>query len=586
MGALDKTSVSQTSQITINPHLSGLATLYSLEPEVSFVKWDTPNLTFKFNRNVASPDHETGFVWNQNYSKAVIDIFANLSDVTALTFEEVSEDADINFWYYHEEDNVYGYSYGVDGLGVFLNARNLTNSEIPIFGYDYLTIAHEIIHNLGLTHPFDGYRRFPGVLEPGDSGDLAANQNIYTATSYNDTNTLSDHGVRVNPTTKSSDVTYGLSSLGVIDQALLQILYNSNEFYNQNDTIYSMDDSKLNSPWITIWDTGGIDTIELASNSTKDAYIDLSKADFKSETESKLGGLSTFFGPDVLGGFVIGANVIIEKARSGTGNDTIIGNEYSNHIYSSGGNNIVRPGLGNNLIELGSGDDIIQLTPHGEWTALYSAVHVNKINQNSTNEKINLDGFKKYTDLIFAGEGVNEVHLSNQNDAFFWDDQFSTFFKTSNDTTIARTEHGPYITRATGIKKIVAGDGDDILDFTTNIMNSFDIQLFGQIGNDVLWGGDGNDILRGGDGNDKINGGPGDDLLDGGPGENTFSFSGAFGNDTIENWKSGTNTLKFFNLSDAVPNVMENVISFKGFGSITLDGVSSETLDQVSIEIV
>ncbi|MEL0294114.1 MAG: hypothetical protein VXA66_10635, partial [Alphaproteobacteria bacterium] len=156
----------------------------------------------------------------------------------------------------------------------------------------------------------------------------------------------------------------------------------------------------------------------------------------------------------------------------------------------------------------------------------------------------------------------------------------------SNDTTIARTEHGPYITRATGIKKIVAGDGDDILDFTTNIMNSFDIQLFGQIGNDVLWGGDGNDILRGGDGNDEINGGPGDDLLDGGPGENTFSFSGAFGNDTIENWKSGTNTLKFFNLSDAVPNVMENVISFKGFGSITLDGVSSETLDQVSIEIV
>jgi hypothetical protein len=39
--------------------------------------------------------------------------------------ELIKENADIDFWLYSETDNILGYSYGIDGAGIFLNSHKI-----------------------------------------------------------------------------------------------------------------------------------------------------------------------------------------------------------------------------------------------------------------------------------------------------------------------------------------------------------------------------------------------------------------------------------------------------------------------------
>ena len=581
MAVAQKTSDTQSTQILANPYFSGIASLFSSHGNPAFTLWSEKNLTYKFNKNTKSPDHDFAFIWNENYSLAVESILHNISAICELEFSEVAHDADIDFWYYHSEDKVYGYSYGVGGSGVFLNAGNLINSTIPFNGYDYLTIAHEIVHNLGLSHPFDGYANFPEVSSPLDSGRQSSNQNLYTITSYNDTGTTSEEGIEINPPYRSDQLDYGLSALGVIDQAFLQLLYEE-QTNNQNDTLYIVDGNKVGSPWSTIWDTAGTDTIEIRSTSLQDAYINLQPARFQPNNETiHLGGISTILGAGYVGGYIIGENVEIENASTGLGNDIIIGNQYSNHITSEGGNNTVETNNGYNLVELGSGNDIVKLSANGIWSDAYFAENTARLHKNSTSEKIPLHGLNKYTDQIFTGDGFDEIHLSNQNDAFFLDDQFSNVFQTKFETS--KNDKG-YKERITDLEKIYAGNGDDLLDMTSVAIEASNMELVGGNGNDIIWAGAGDDILIGGSGNDQLNGGAGDDHLNGGIGENTFSFAGNFGNDLIHDWNDGINLLKFYNLEQVNPIVFENTINFDSFGTITFKDMDFDLVAQIKIE--
>lgn len=69
--------------------------------------------------------------------------------------------------------------------------------------------------------------------------------------------------------------------------------------------------------------------------------------------------------------------------------------------------------------------------------------------------------------------------------------------------------------------------------------------LRGGAGNDLLQGGAGDDLLRGGIGADRINGGRGDDVLTGGAGADQFIFGRGFGSDSITDFQSGVDQLRF-----------------------------------------
>ena len=65
-------------------------------------------------------------------------------------------------------------------------------------------------------------------------------------------------------------------------------------------------------------------------------------------------------------------------------------------------------------------------------------------------------------------------------------------------------------------------------------------QLYGDADNDRLYGGAGNDTLQGGAGADVLDGGEGNDSLNGGTGSDTYHFARGWGQDTINNYDTGT----------------------------------------------
>ncbi|WP_317056808.1 beta strand repeat-containing protein [Roseovarius rhodophyticola] len=109
-------------------------------------------------------------------------------------------------------------------------------------------------------------------------------------------------------------------------------------------------------------------------------------------------------------------------------------------------------------------------------------------------------------------------------------------------------------------------------------------------GADILSGNSGANTLNGQAGDDVLNGEGGDDVLIGGAGADTFIFEGAFGNDIIQDFEAGVDSLQFgdfgsaFGLS-AGPSVSvsqdgdDALISFGDQGSVRLAGVSSSDLN-------
>lgn len=81
-------------------------------------------------------------------------------------------------------------------------------------------------------------------------------------------------------------------------------------------------------------------------------------------------------------------------------------------------------------------------------------------------------------------------------------------------------------------------DGDDIFD--NGASNSVRDAVHGGAGNEKIWTGAGND---------ELNGGPGDDRLWGERGDDLFVFTSNFGNDVIEDFLRGDDTIEIVGLS-------------------------------------
>ena len=59
------------------------------------------------------------------------------------------------------------------------------------------------------------------------------------------------------------------------------------------------------------------------------------------------------------GGFTIANGVTIENARSGSGNDTLTGNDAANRLESGAGTDVLSGGLGNDVLIGGAGEDTL-----------------------------------------------------------------------------------------------------------------------------------------------------------------------------------------------------------------------------------
>lgn len=208
-------------------------------------------------------------------------------------------------------------------------------------------------------------------------------------------------------------------------------------------------------------------------------------------------GTQTFFGD------------IAELANLLSGNDVVIGSNWSDRLAGFNGNDLINGNDGNDWLEGWAGIDTL-----------------NGGNGNDTHN----GGAGK--DILDGGSGTDTADYSDKTTAVK-----VTLNKSTNATVYV---NGVAEDTIKNIENITGGSGAD--------------QLTGDSLANTLKGNGGNDILKGGDGNDSLIGGAGTDSLEGGNGNDVYrleEYRG--GNDTILDM-GGTDTLEWedFNGNNAL----------------------------------
>ncbi len=221
------------------------------------------------------------------------------------------------------------------------------------FGYWFL---HEVGHTLGLSHA-GGY---PGA---GYNGlNYVQDSVVYTVMSYN--------------FSASGGATWSASASTpmVNDIAAIHAIYGADMTTRTGDTVYGFNSNAGRLPYdfdamlaqegkvapMTIWDAGGIDTLDL-SGFGQDAAIDISE-----------GGYSNAGGQTMAIGIAYGA--VIENAVGGAGNDRMWGNATGNTLNGEAGDDTLVGGAGNDSLDGGADSDTARLTGNrADYTTAWDA---------------------------------------------------------------------------------------------------------------------------------------------------------------------------------------------------------------------
>ena len=237
--------------------------------------------------------------------------------------------------------------------------------------YNYITIVHELGHAIGLAHPHDeggNSTIFDGVTSAfGDFGTYNANLQPLTIMTYNDTQSP------YVPNTQSSSGF--LSTFGPIDIVALQYMYGKNPNFNIGNTTYTFPNSTTNKFWETIYDAGGINTID-ASSSTTNTVINLNDSTIQNNTN--LAGVS--LSSNAFGGLTIAKGVSIQNVITGTADDTIVGNELDNTItITNGGNDTIDGADGYDTVIINNNRSNVSITVNDQENTITLSDNSNTI---------------------------------------------------------------------------------------------------------------------------------------------------------------------------------------------------------------
>ena len=330
--------------------------------------------------------------------------FAAWQGVTNLTF--VNSTSTANIMLDDTQQGAFATSNSVNGIttSAFVNvARNWSGESNPgLDSYTFQTFLHEIGHTLGLGHggPYNG-------------SAVYGMDNIY----QNDT-----WGATV--MSYFSQENYNGASMRFVASPMLadiiavQNIYGANMATRSGDTVYGHNSnagapynfaSFVMAPSYTIWDGGGSDTLD-ASGYAANQIINLA-----AESSSSIGGLSQ--------NILIARNTVIENARGGSGNDTIVGNDAGNTLSGGRGADTLSGGAG--IDTLGYHLDPAGGTARGIYVNLASNVAVD------TGGAIDvLAGFESivgtnnpypggyWSDFLYGDAGANVIAGLGGNDYF------------------------------------------------------------------------------------------------------------------------------------------------------------------------
>ena len=226
------------------------------------------------------------------------------------------------------------------GLGVFDGslADDAAGGNLDVGGYAFVTLTHEILHGMGMSHPHDDGGSsgvMPGVTMSFFSlGHFGLNQGVFTTMSYNT-------GYVTGTQPRNENFGYEAGPMA-LDIAVLQEKYGANTSTGSGNDTYVLDSSNgQGTAYEAIWDAGGTD--EIVFNGSARAVIDLRAATLLAEVG---GGGFISSASNVIGGYTIANGVVIENATGGSGNDILTGNDADNRLEGRGGNDTVDGGDG------------------------------------------------------------------------------------------------------------------------------------------------------------------------------------------------------------------------------------------------
>lgn len=299
---------------------------------------------------------------NDAIKNNVRQILASLESFINVNFVEVADTATsfgiLRYMFSSEPEYAYAYLPNADPLGgdVHLSPNYERTSSRGFAGgvgsYGYETLIHETLHALGLKHPGNyngtalGARPFLPAAEDNNTNSLMtynnAGSNAATPMAYDVRALQYLYGARTN---NETDSTYYFNTV-----------YN----YTLNQQFFSTTSASLKQ---TIWDSGGIDTLNFSGLAASDYRFDLQEGGILT-TQAAYSGATYrdrsgggFFTTSAFG-TTIAYNTVIENLINSPGNDLIIANNASNLFQG------YAPGLttGNDVYENTSNFDVIDLS--------------------------------------------------------------------------------------------------------------------------------------------------------------------------------------------------------------------------------
>jgi Ca2+-binding RTX toxin-like protein len=392
-------------------------------------------------------------------------------------------------------------------------------------GARFLEVAtHEIGHAIGLKHP-GNYNEVNGKLKGGESPFLPYQEDntSNTVMSYN-------NGGRNAATPMAYDI------------RAIQYLYGARSL-NPGDTTYKFDTVnsyhdgsrsqglKSNLMKLSLWDSGGIDTLDLSKLETRPSgyHFDINGGNFLTTNDAFNAGKYTPRDKDkttteqsaTTYGTSIAFGTQIENVIGTSSNDIILGNGANNVLKGGGGDDVIHGNGGSDSLYGEAGNDIL----YGDSGSFVSKIFPGKDFLYGGDGDDTLYG-REGDDYLDGGTGKDIMYGGSGNDRFIVDsigDRVVEYAGEGTDWVDAYIN----FTLPDYVENLKLGTGNASNGYGNSLVNS----IIGNTNDNFLWGYGGNDYLEGGVGNDNLYGGDGDDNLAGG--ENRDLLYGGNDQDTL-----------------------------------------------------